>query len=260
MLLCVSQENDFLIVTDVSINEFANAETTNSCGRIRKKVGNTIKTEPLFETLDDDTDTFDCTKKIPRQNVTNKNATEQKHIYNQFSNDIWYLIAEHIQPETVQCFALICKQTYAITATLKFWRDLYRRNYNPLIDLPVRLQLDCMTRPGGYRACAIRSLFYTYPLFVERLRAQSNQDTNPLIRRHLVQFWYQQINASTFLYFFKLKRKSSAGSRVSESEQLQRKANKTIRVLRDVYMNSEEGCCLLIVSIRSGINREDIVM
>lgn len=240
----------------MSINEFANAQTLRTSGRIRKKIGNIIKTEPLFEPLDidEDEDVIDCTKKWSKQKVTNKNAIEDEHVYNHYSNDIWYLIAEHIQPENVQCFALICKQTYAITTTMKFWRNLYRRYNNPLIDLPVRLQRDCMTRPGGYRACAIRSLFYTYPLFVDRLQIQSNQDTNALIKRHLVHFWYQQINASKFLYFYKLKRKSSAGSRVYESEQLQRKDNKAMKALRDVYMNSEEGCCLLIVCISN--NRE----
>lgn len=237
----------------MSINEFANAKTPKSIGRIRKKIGNTIKTEPLFKTLDDDEDVFDYTKKLPKLN-----QTEDEHIYNHFLNDIWYLISEHIQPEAVQCFALICRQTYAITTTMKFWRNIYRRYYNPLVDLPVRLQLDRMTRPGGFRACTIRSLFYTYPVFVERLKVQSNQDTNALIKRHLLHFWYEQINASKFLFFYKLKRKSSAGSRVSESEHLQSNGNKAMKALRDVYMNSEEGCCLLIVSI--GDNRGGIVM
>lgn len=241
----------------MSINEFANAQTFRSNGRIRKKIGNTIKSEPLFETLDDEDDIINCTNKLSTLKLTNQNAIEDEHVYNRFSNDIWYLIAEHIQPEDVQCFALICKQAYAVTTTMQFWRRLYRRYYNPLIELPVRLQSDCMTRPGGFRACAIRSLFYTYSLFVERLQAQSQQDFHALIKRRLVHFWYQQINATKFLYFYKLKRKSSTGSKVFVSEQLQRKDNKAMNALRDVYMNSEEGCCLLIVSNNDEDYRND---
>lgn len=178
-------------------------------------------------------------------------SIEDSHVYNEFPNDIWFLISEHVRPEDVIRFALICKQTYAITTTMKFWRNLYRRYHSAAIELPVRLQLDCMARPGGIRACAIRSLFFTYPLFVDRLQSQSHQDFHILIKRHLVQVWYQQINAGKFYYFFKLKRKLIPGTRTFESEQLQRIDNKNaIKALRDVYSNTEEGCCLLVVKIR----------
>lgn len=38
------------------------------------------------------------------------------------------------------------------------------------------------------------------------------------------------------------------GSRIAESQLLQRKNAKSLKSLRDVYMNSEEGCSLMIVS------------
>lgn len=187
-------------------------------------------------------------KKLTKNSKANEdNLSDGEQAFNEYPNDIWFLISEYIKPEDVVRFALICKQTYAITTTVKFWRNLYRRYYNRMIELPVRLQLDCMTRPGGLRACTIRSLFFTYPLFVNRLLAQSQQDFHALIKRRLVQFWYQQINHGKFLYFFKLKRKFLPGSKVYESEQLQRKDNKSMKALRDVYLNTEEGCCLLMV-------------
>lgn len=189
-----------------------------------------------------------CQKKLTKPKAEENKATQDEHLYNEFPNDIWYLISEYIRPEDVLRFALISKQTYAITTTMKFWKHLYRRYYNPLTELPVRLQLDCMTRPGGVRGCTIRSLFYTYPLFVDRLQLQSQQDFHALTKRCLVQFWYQQVNGGRFQYFYKLKRKSLPGSKIYESEQLQRKDNKSMKALRDVYLNTEEGCCLLMVS------------
>lgn len=175
-------------------------------------------------------------------------TVDDTHVYNFFPNDIWFLISEYIQPEDLIRFALICKQTYTITTTLKFWKSLYRRYYNANVELPVRLQLDCMTRPRGIRACAIRSLFFTYPPFVNRVRSQSQQDFHSLIKHRVIQFWFQQVNAVKFLYFYKLKRKLLPGSRPFESEQLQRKDGRSIKALRDVYCNSEEGCSLLMVS------------
>lgn len=168
-------------------------------------------------------------------------------MYNFFPNDIWFLISEYIQPEDVTRFALICKQTYEITTTLKFWRKLYRRYYKADIELPVRLQLGCMTRPRGIRACAIRSLFFTYQPFANRVRVQAQQDFHTLIKHRVIHFWFQQVSVEKFLYFYKLKRKLQPESRPYESEQLQRKRGKTMKALRDVYCNSEEGCSLLMV-------------
>lgn len=183
-------------------------------------------------------------KKLSKTKIAN---VDDNHVYNFFPNDIWFLISEYIRPEDVMRFALICKQTYTITTTLKFWKNLYRRYYNSNVELPVRLTKDCMTRPRGVRACTIRSLFFTYPPFANRVRAQAQQDFHSLIKHRVVQFWFQQVTAVKFLYFFKLKRKLLPGSRPYESEQLQRTNGRSIKALRDVYYNSEEGCSLLMV-------------
>lgn len=175
-------------------------------------------------------------------------AVENEHTYNNFPNDIWFLISEFIHPDDVIRFALICKQTYSITTTLKFWRNLYRRCYKAGVELPVRLQSDCMTRPRGIRACTIRSLFFTYPLLVNRALAQSQQDFHLLVKRRVIQFWFQQVSPVKFHYFYKLKRKLQPGSRTYHSEQLQRRDGKSMKALRDVYYNTEEGCSLLMAS------------
>ncbi|XP_031617510.1 transmembrane protein 183 isoform X2 [Contarinia nasturtii] len=212
--------------SDISIKEYADAN--NKSGRIRKGVSNTMKSDATnseYEALDIDADMV--TKKMSKSKIANVISVEDDQNYNYFPNDIW--------------------QTYTITTTLKFWKCLYRRYYKANVELPMRLTMDCMTRPRGIRACTIRSLFFTYPSFVNRVRQQSQQDFHMLVKHRVVQFWFQQIDAMKFLYFYKIKRKLQPGSRTYESEQLQRKDNRTIKALRDVYFNTEEGCSLLMI-------------
>lgn len=234
-----------------------------SNGRIRKNVGASIKTEVAavaiandeYEALDVDDAAVDIIgKKFSKTKITNgttASATADDHIYNEFPNDIWFLISEFIAPEDITRFALICKQTYAVTTTLKFWKKVYRRHYRAGVELPIRLQLDCMTRPRGIRSCTIRSLFFTYPLFVNRTLAQPQQDFHTLVKHRVIQFWFQQVSSTKFWYFYKLKRKLQPGSRTYASEQLQRRDDKSMKALRDVYCNTEEGCSLLMVPVDS---------
>lgn len=216
-------------------------------------MGTSIKNEAAvasneYEALDVDDIAVDMiAKKLAKSKITAP-ATENEHVYNDFPNDIWFLIAEFISPEDVTRFALICKQTYAVTTTLKFWKMLYRRHYKAGVELPIRLQLDCMARPRGIRACTIRSLFFTYPLFVNRTLAQLQPDFHTLVKHRVIQFWFKQVSATKFWYFYKLKRKLQPSSRTHDSEQLQRRDGKSMKALRDVYYNTEEGCSLLMVS------------
>lgn len=41
--------------------------------------------------------------------------------------DLWFLISGYIRPEDVGRFALICRQSYNVTRSSGFWRQLYRR-------------------------------------------------------------------------------------------------------------------------------------
>lgn len=256
----------FHFIVDVSIKEYADADQLKSNGRIRKSVGTPKKIEATavasdeYEALDVDDVVIDITaKKLSKTKASNGQTpatlavAENEHTYNEFPNDIWFLIAEFISPEDIPRFALISKQTYAITTTLKFWKNLYRRYYHPAdkagIELPIRLQLDCMTRPRGIRACTIRSLFFTYSLFVNRTLVQPQQDFHSLVKRRVIQFWFQQVSSTKYWYFYKLKRKLQPGTRTYESEQLQRRNGQSMKALRDVYYNTEEGCSLLMVSI-----------
>lgn len=225
------------------MKDYADADKLKSNGRIRKGISNPAKLDATneYEALDEDVDV--TVKKLSKAKLANSTA-DDGHTYSFYPNDIWFLISAYIPPEDIGRFALICKQTYTITTTLKFWRNLYRRYYKPTIELPIRLQMDCMARPRGIRACTIRSLFFTYPPFVSRVR---QSDFHSLVKQRVVQFWFQQPSPNKYWFFYKLKSKLPPGSRTHESEQLRRKNGQSIKALRDVYYNTEEGCILLMV-------------
>lgn len=245
----------FFFFADISVKDYADTDPSKSNGRIRKSAGTTIKSEAAavavasndYEALDVHDNAVETIGKRLAKSKIAASPAEDEHVYNEFPNDIWFLIAEFISPEDLARFALICKQTYAITTTLKFWKVLYRRHYKAGVELPVRLQLDCMARPRGIRACTIRSLFFTYPLFVNRTLVQQ-QEFHALAKHRVIQFWFQQVGPTKFWYFYKLKRKLQPGSRPYDSEQLQRRDGKSMKALRDVYYNTEEGCSLLMVN------------
>lgn len=249
-----------ILFSDVTINEFANSNVVPECKRIRKKNVHAIKEIPLHVdndaiVLDDEEDDNVVTNKMAnlKLKASTDGVVDVEHVYSTYPNDVWYLISEFIQPEDVLRFALICKQTYAITTTMKFWRTLYKRHYNDRIELPVRLKPDCMARPGGIRACSIRSLYFTYAPFVQRLLKQPKQDFHLLTKRYVERFWFSQITGTKWQYFYKLKRRPMPGGRCAESEALHRRNPRCLKSMRDVYLNSEEGCALLVVSIHGSM-------
>lgn len=245
------------LLSDVTIDEFANSNAVKQGKtRIRKKNVNSIKGIPQHVdtdavALDDDDDDTVVAKKMTNLMLKESTDVANRVNYNTYPIDLWYLVSSHIQPEDVLRFALICKQTYAITTTMKFWRAIYKRHYTDQVELPVRLQPDCMARPGGIRACSIRSMYFTYAPFVQRLLMQPKQDFHLLAKRYVERFWFSQITSTKWQYFYKLKRKPIQWSRAAESEALRRQNGRSLKSLRDIYLNSEEGCALLVVSSTS---------
>lgn len=234
----------------MTINTFANANVKAGKGRISK--GNaTLQNKIIGDVVDDANGNFedDCeetTLKSSKQQ--NGQQIDEQHVYNEYPCDIWCLISEHIAPEDVGRFALINKQTFAITGSQKFWKCLYNRHYNLDVRLPTRLQPDCIVRPGGLRACVIRSLYYSYMPFVQRVVGQSKQDFHLLVQRRIDRIWFCRETDNHWLYFYKLKRSSMVGSRAAQSQEIWRKNPKSMKSLRNVFLNVEEGCSLLVVS------------
>lgn len=200
-------------------------------------------------------------RKQRRNKKTNKNEIDDaEHQYAEYPIDIWHLIGRFVRPEDVCRFALICRQTAYVASTSSFWLNLYKSNYRAaeVLDLPVRLQPDCMVRIGGLRACVIRSLFYIYRPFIERLPTLAGQDFHLLTKRECITSWCKQIK-DNWVFCYKLRQKFAIGSRQEISERL-RKSKRFIEFHNDPYQNSEEGCKILVVCMRPFFQKRKVLL
>lgn len=210
------------------------------------KKGHLINREKTFDNTPVITeyDILDDGKKKKRNR--RKNAIENEdHIYFDYPIDIWFLISEYIQPEDVKTFSLICLKTNLVISTAKFWFYLYRKHYNRHIELPSRLQPGCMVRLGELKACTIRSLFYTYPSFVNRLSSLRNQDYQNLIKLPCIGVWYKQ-DGNDWLFYFKFKQRQLTDSRYAYVEE-NIKRKDVLQMATDIFLNAEDGCKILMV-------------
>ncbi|KRT83271.1 hypothetical protein AMK59_3706 [Oryctes borbonicus] len=253
---------------DVTLNDFANSTVCKN--RLKKSSSNVThvikeleednkgwdeKLDELegdfVETRDEDGNVkyvlqkTDGKKRSKSKNVT-RNYRESQGGYD-YPMDIWFLISEYIGPEDVGRFAGICKTSFAVTNTAKFWFNLYKRYYKSVPNLPERLQPECMLRFYGIRTSVVRALYYMYPPFVERLRATVTFEIHPdcLNRRLCICMWFHKQNAYWY-YCFKLK-ENNIQSRAKLSSY---KKPDLIEMLEDVTANCEEHCRILEVSCK----------
>ncbi|XP_015039154.1 transmembrane protein 183 isoform X2 [Drosophila pseudoobscura] len=151
----------------------------------------------------------------PAMAETNNNITHIRH-------DIWFHIAMHIDPEDVQTFALICKQTAGLVSSRAFWRNLYKRccagetlGWN--LGLPAQLQMEhirgCDT--NTLRSLVIKALFYCHRPLKVRLDQGYNLDW--LVHRTFVSCWQKQYQC-LWIMCYKLWNKQPAGVNVEEAE------------------------------------------
>lgn len=164
-------------------------------------------------------------------------------VYANYPVDIWFVIAQHIHPDDVCRFALICKTTASVVATPGFWYSLYKRYYRNVHArlVPVRLQPDCMVRLQGLRSCVIRSLFFTYKPFVDRLPALAKQDFHNLKSFWVVSSWVAADKADwTFCY----KLRNAMPTVTDSGESRSSPSN-----FRDIFFNPERGCKVLVVGL-----------
>ena len=77
-----------------------------------------------------------------------------KDNFNLYPWDFWEQVSRHIEPTQVKTFSLINRQTYALTHTVGFWRNLYDKGYakKPLnIKLPESLGPDTTYKVKGLK-------------------------------------------------------------------------------------------------------------
>lgn len=256
-----------MLFIDVTINDFANSTVCKN--RLKKSSSNVttiikqLESDKSWDEKDDFDGDFDFVreenedgtvsvviKKGPRRRLKScqENSCEQTDEGKTYPLDIWFLISEYIRPEDVGRFAGICKTSFAVICTAKFWFGLYKRCYQSVPSLPERLQPECMLRLYGLRTSVIRSLNYMYSPFINRLKAVTTFEKHPdvLLRRQCVLMWHQK-QSKDWLYCFKLKEYTNMAlphSRRSET----RHQPDLLEMLEDVSANPDENCRLLQVT------------
>lgn len=229
---------------DLTLNDSANAP--KPIGRPSKKTG-------IAQDVNEDVDVMEPEDTaVPEKDEEETSTTTipvppyEPPTYRIILPEIWMLISKQIRPEDVATFAAICRTTYDITRRAPFWFDLYRRfgpreqRFNQVpVEIPMRLRPESMVRLGGLRSCVIRTLFYTYRPFVQRLKnADRNLDLTSFTRRlKILQMWHVQLKPKVFAYFFRLQ--APVAEFVEE--------NRCRDPLRNVLENAEEGRRILYV-------------
>ncbi|XP_055542401.1 transmembrane protein 183-like [Wyeomyia smithii] len=240
MAVCVKVKSRSLnSKSDISIYDYAHSKKSTT--RVSK--ANKLSVDVTEE--EHDSELGEDQIGLGLQNVVSN--TPQENSYSDYVIAIWYLISEYILPEDVCSFALICRKTAEVVQSAKFWHHLYQKYCKQCDeDLPRRLQPVNMGILRGLRTCTIRSLFYMYPPFVRRLSIAPFTDPHRIAGRQLVFSWYRK-NKTGWNYYFKLKARLIPGSRSAQSVALQGQRT-SLDYLKDIYMNPEEGCQILIVT------------
>ncbi|XP_076671194.1 transmembrane protein fates-shifted isoform X3 [Andrena cerasifolii] len=165
--------------------------------------------------------------------------------------DIWFIISEYINPEAVGKFAQICRSSYHVTTTGKFWFHLYKTYYGFVPGLPERLQPQCMVRTYGLRACVIRTLHHTYFALKREpddIYYLKHDEPHSLVKRRCCLMWHKK-GKMRWYFYFKLKEiPKSTKKPLAEKSKINGKKTDFLEMLEDVAVNSEEGCKVLRVT------------
>lgn len=251
-------------IGDITLNDFANAEVCKN--RLKKSTSNVttvikrIEVEKTWDERDDFDDDFlganetngDSAvinnKKTDDKRVRNELLAEAIQVGNVYPLDVWFLISEYIRPEDIGRFAGICKTSFAVVCTAKFWFGLYKRHYKSVPTLPDHLQPERLVRLYGLRTSVIRALHFMYPPYINKFGTITFIEKHPdtLIKRQCILMSFHK-QKKDWLYYFKFKENLNSAlphSRRSES----RKEPDLIEMLEDVSANPDENCRILQVT------------
>nr|XP_050869151.1 putative transmembrane protein 183BP [Vespula vulgaris] len=164
--------------------------------------------------------------------------------------DIWFIISEYIKPEAIGKFACICRSSYYVTTTAKFWFHLYKTYYKFVPGIPERLQPHWMVLRHELRLCVIRTLHYSY--FAERsisnyVSQLQQREPHSLVKRQCSLMWHKT-GLNRWYFFFKLKEISRIcnGTLIQQNKNIHEQMNDVERAEK-INGNPEEGCKLLHV-------------
>jgi len=169
---------------------------------------------------------------------------------------MWWLLASYIRPEDTGRFAGICRATNNIVETAAFWKLLYNRYYQPMLNLPERFQPSGISRQYGLRTCTIKSLFYFYPPFINRVISIApiclkTRAVNKVLKSVCTDAWYEQKAVDStqpspiFVFYFAFTNGSSHHQTVVGSN-LSKSGDK-LQYLDNIWAHLADGCSVLRV-------------
>lgn len=249
---------------DITLNDFANSSVCKT--RLKKSANNVSNVLKKFEeekTWEEKTEEFEgdfveevdeegnvtyvLRKVEPRRRRKTISNSEEAHqnVGKDYPIDIWFLLSEYIRPEDVGCFAGICKTSFEVVCTAKFWFSLYRRYYIAVPNMPEELQLESLVRKYGLRTFVIRALHFMYPPFVNKLKlisTASEEHPDVLQKRICESLWHQK--KGHWIYYFKMRDRRSNTLQHSRTDF---KTPDLLEILDDVSANPDEHCRILQV-------------
>nr|XP_057911904.1 transmembrane protein 183A isoform X2 [Doryrhamphus excisus] len=210
----------------------------------------TVKVDALesSDDLDLEEDGDSETKVVHKKKNKRRKESNGSRNGEEYPVDIWLVLSSYIRPEDVCRFSLICRNAWMVTCTAVFWRRLYRRHYRIDVDLPFRLQPDCIDRMCCLRACVIRSLFHLYEPFssrVSKIPALPESTPTTLLNSKCVLFWLKQVTGTrpeglwefSFKFVKQVNTKNGCAKSLRKPQQYE-----------DVHTNPDSDCHLLQVS------------
>ncbi|CAL7940904.1 unnamed protein product [Xylocopa violacea] len=265
-----AENNNNNFIGDVTIDDFANSSRTHA--RFKKAVVNVssevklkeaTEKEDLWDKMtESEQNDLNKSKKSIKYVLTNRrrgrriNISERSEIQEteeegiDYPLDIWFIISEYISPEAVGKFARICRSSYYVTTSGKFWFHLYKSYYRFVPGLPERLQPQCMVRTHGLRACVIRTLHYTYFALKREIDDMSylrQDEPHSLIKRRCCLMWHKE-GKMRWYFYFKLKELPKTNRNQLKQQMKNKKTTDFLEMLEDINVNPEEGCKILRVT------------
>lgn len=234
---------------DVTLEDFANSTVSSAQTRVKKPIRNGLRgvkslTEASGSKIDDtayeqseenpDVNEEICVRPTRRRKKTLVARNTNTGV--RYPVDLWFLISDYIDPESVGTFARICKDSYHVVQTAQFWLSLYKRYYKPGTPLPEMLQPESMVQRYGLRARVIRALYYMHrPLTLRCSNYTISKET--VCNRKVVRQWYQiNLGSGHWTYFLKLQ---------DINHQSKPMPSKLVEMLDDITINREEGCVII---------------
>ncbi|XP_053997739.1 transmembrane protein 183 [Hylaeus anthracinus] len=254
-------------IEDVTIDDFANTSrtharfkkaATNMSSKVMQKV--TTQQEELYKADESDEPALlnvNKSKKNSKGTLTSETGNRKSRMSQtstedegvDYPLDVWFIISEYISPEAVGKFARICRNSYHVTTTGKFWFHLYKSYYRCVPGLPERLQPHCMVRVHGLRACVIRMLHYTYFVLKREIDDIFYQQDDPhsLVKRRCCLMWHKEGKMRWYFYFKFKEVPNSSRNTLKEKSEITGKKSDFLEMLEDVAANPEEDCKVLRV-------------